>query len=265
MEDEQVLLEPLHDFHTLDGVDNVLRLLLDECINLINEDFLFHPDVEERADLSPDEEKSNEDGEQLNELILLLASLLLLDVQQEVPHAVLEHLVEDALIVELHLHGLHALQGRHLHAHPHHHLAEVVVAVLGHLEDAAGGFLGEDGGAEGGEAGVDGAGPQVLAEEELVDVEFFLEVGAEFVEAVLADGLHLGLVLLPEGGEQLLEVLLDLPLEDGQRGLERGVGLRLALLVLVHDLDGVVVLLLLDVQRGLLRQLDKALHNQPLT
>ena len=99
----------------------------------------------------------------------------------------------------------------------------------------------------------------------MVDVEFFLEVGAEFVEAVLADRFHLGLVLLPKGSEQLLEVFFYLLLEDGQGSLERGVGLRLIFLILIHDLDSIVVLLLLDVQRSLLGQFDKILHKTSLT
>lgn len=54
-------------------------------------------------------------------------------------------------------------------------------------------------------------------------------------------------------------------LQNGQGSLERGVGLRLILLILIHDLDSIVVLLLLDVKRSLLGQFDKILHNPNLT
>lgn len=47
-------------------------------------------------------------------------------------------------------------------------------------------------------------------------------------------------------------MFFDLLLEDGQRCLERRVELRLIFLILIHNLDGIVVFLLLDVQRGLL-------------
>lgn len=96
----------------------------------MHEDLLLHPDVEEGADLSSDQQQPDEDGEEFDELILLLAAFLLLDMQQEIPHTVLQHLIEDSLIVQLHFHRFHPLQGRHLHAHTHHHFAQVVAAVL---------------------------------------------------------------------------------------------------------------------------------------
>jgi hypothetical protein len=96
----------------------------------MDEYFLLHLQVEKRTDFPFNQQKANDDGEKLYELLLLFASSLLLNAEQVVPHAVLEHLVEGSLVVELHLHRFHSLQPRHLHVYAHHHFVQILPIIV---------------------------------------------------------------------------------------------------------------------------------------
>lgn len=63
MEDEQVFLQLFYDFHAFDRVYHVFHLLLNESVYLMDEDFLLHSDIEERAHFSSYQEKPNKDRE----------------------------------------------------------------------------------------------------------------------------------------------------------------------------------------------------------
>ncbi len=68
-----------NDIDILDNLDHVLYFFLDESVNLMYEYFLFHLEVKKSADFSLNQKKANKNGEKLDELRLLFASLILLN------------------------------------------------------------------------------------------------------------------------------------------------------------------------------------------